>query len=191
MVILPVLLVCCEVFAFQPPLRNEQSHFSLMAATKSSLFDAPTTRRSILAGAGWAAATTFLPKPSEAKYSTYQRREADWEARLASGDVEYGTARSLRQQMRELVPQNSNKSLKFCPNGVTAAVSPLMENKCGDWLAEPSIFGRTEDVAHNSIPGFREGYKHTTVAKQDTERISDRVGFPAYGPDPRLVMFRN
>jgi len=150
----PVLLMWWhnEVFAFQPSLLlgKEAHSTSLMAATKSSLFeDSLTSRRSILVGAGWAVATSFLlpRKAAEAKYSTYKRREADWEARLTSGKVEFGTA-------QELVPQNSTSSLKFCPNGVTPSVSPLMENKCGDWLAAPSIYGRTEDVVHNSIPGF-------------------------------------
>ena len=49
---------------------------------------------------------------------------------------------------------NSEGSKIFCPNGPSAAVSPLMENKCGDRLALPSVYGRTDDVLGNSIPGF-------------------------------------
>lgn len=49
---------------------------------------------------------------------------------------------------------NDEGSKIFCPNGASAAVSPLMENKCGDRQALPSVYGRTEDSMGNSIPGF-------------------------------------
>lgn len=49
---------------------------------------------------------------------------------------------------------NNEASKVFCPNGVSAAVSPLMENKCGDRLAMPSVYGRANDIVGNSIPGF-------------------------------------
>ena len=32
-----------------------------------------------------------------------------------------------------------------------------MENKCGDRQALPSVYGRTEDIMGNSIPGFAGG----------------------------------
>jgi hypothetical protein len=178
-----------EVTAFQPVLRKQSClHPMSLAATKIPLTDAPTTRRNVLAGVGLVAATTFLSKPAEAKYSTYARREVDWDTRMMKGEIKYGTAQSVRKQLAELVPQNSSRSLKFCPNGPTAAVSPLMENKCGDWQAPPSIYGRTEDVVGNSIPGFRKGYVHTTVASRDAKERLSKVGFPSYEPDSRLVM---
>ena len=49
---------------------------------------------------------------------------------------------------------NDEGSKIFCPNGPSAAVSPLMENKCGDRQAMPSVYGRTQDTMGNSIPGF-------------------------------------
>ncbi len=49
---------------------------------------------------------------------------------------------------------NSEGSTIFCPNGASAAVSPLMENKCGDRQALPSVYGRKDDIMGNSIPGF-------------------------------------
>ena len=180
----------CEVLTFQPPLRTPRSHSTTLEATKIPLTtDAPTNRRQILAGAAWATAAKFLSKPAEAKYSTYTRREVDWETRMEKGEIKYGTAQSVRKQLAELVPQNKPRSLKFCPNGPTTAVSPLMENKCGDWETPPSIFGRTEDEVGNSIPGFRKGYVHV-VADRDSQRLSEQVGFPSYGPDPRLVIFK-
>lgn len=149
-----------------------------------------------MVGAAWATAAKLLsPKPAQAKYSTYARREVDWETRMEKGQIRYGTAQSVRRQLAELVPQNKPRSLKFCPNGPTAAVSPLMENKCGDWQAPPSVFGRTEDEVGNSIPGFRKGYVHASVAAKNRDsspqRLSEQVGFPKYGPDPRIVMFKD
>ena len=38
--------------------------------------------------------------------------------------------------------------------GTSSAVSPLMEKKCGDRQALPSVFGRTDDAMGNSVPGF-------------------------------------
>ena len=52
-----------------------------------------------------------------------------------------------------------------------------------------NIYRPRKNLAQGSLA---VGYKHATTAsakQQDTERLSDRVGFPEYGPDPRLVMF--
>jgi hypothetical protein len=49
---------------------------------------------------------------------------------------------------------------------------PRMENKCGDRLAAPSVYGRTQDVVGNSIPGFATSYK------MDLKNIAG--GFPNY-----------
>ncbi|KAL7577632.1 hypothetical protein ACA910_015151 [Epithemia clementina (nom. ined.)] len=114
------------------------------------------------------------PQPSQATYSAYTRREQDWDERQKNGEVQYSSARELRQQLREIVPQNSEKSRIFCPNGPSAAVSPLMENKCGDRMAMPSVYGRSNDAVGNSIPGFSSEWKSTYV-------IADSVGgFPTY-----------
>ena len=69
-------------------------------------------------------------------------------------EVKISTARELRAQLREIAPMNSEGSKIFCPNGESAAVTPMMENKCGDRQALPSVYGRTEDIMGNSIPGF-------------------------------------
>merc|ERR1719253_772203 len=98
--------------------------------------------------------TAFAPQPAEAKYSDYTRREADWDERMKKGEIKVSTAKDLRTQLAEIVPQNSEGSKIFCPNGASAAVSPLMENKCSDTLmALPSVYGRSTDVMGNSIPG--------------------------------------
>ena len=117
---------------------------------------------------------TGIPQPSQATYSAYVHREQDWEERQKNGEVQYSSARELRQQLREMVPQNSETSRIFCPNGPSAAVSPLMENKCGDRQAMPSVYGRSDDALGNSIPGFSSDWKSAYV-------IADSVGgFPTY-----------
>eukprot|EP00980_Cylindrotheca_fusiformis_P028042 scaffold22577_cov122-Cylindrotheca_fusiformis.AAC.21 len=116
-------------------------------------------------------------QPASAKYSDYSRREKDWEERNKSGDIKYSSARQLRAQLQEIVPMNSSSSKIFCPNGPSANVSPLMENKCGDRLATPSVFGRQDDVMGNSIPGFKEGY----FSNGGGSSVSAQVGgFPSY-----------
>lgn len=72
-------------------------------------------------------------------------------------EIQFSSARDLKKQLREIAPMNSENSKVFCPNGPSSAVSPLMENKCGDRMATPSVFGRTEDIVGNSIPGFSGG----------------------------------
>ena len=73
---------------------------------------------------------------------------------------------------------NTSKSLMFCPNGPSSNVSPLMENKCdGDRMATASVFGRTEDIVGNSVPGFKGGkYGGAGVSTS----LANEVGFPAY-----------
>ena len=73
---------------------------------------------------------------------------------------------------------NTENSKVFCPNGPSSAVSPLMENKCGDRMATPSVFGRTEDIVGNSIPGFNGG-KYGGVGSS-TSLAGDVGGFPKY-----------
>merc|ERR1711982_8631 len=93
-----------------------------------------------------------LPQEASASYSAYAAREKDWEARKVSGDIKISSARDLRNQLAELVPQNSEGVKIFCPNGASAAVTPLMENRCSDIrMAAPSVYGRTTDVVGNSI----------------------------------------
>jgi len=125
------------------------------------------------------AGTVLAPQPAEAKYSDYARREKDWEDRKKKGDIKVSTAKDLRRQLAEIAPQNSEGSKIFCPNGASAAVSPLMENKCSDVrMAMPSVYGRTEDVTGNSIPGFKQGYAWNSA---DSSSMSAAVGgFPKY-----------
>lgn len=63
--------------------------------------------------------------------------EKDWQERQEKGQINYKSAGDLRKQLREIAPMNTVDSKIFCPNGPSAAVSPLMENKCGDRLAIP------------------------------------------------------
>ena len=64
---------------------------------------------------------------------------------------------------------NDAGSKIFCPNGPSAAVSPLMENKCGDRQALPSVYGRTEDAMGNSIPGFAGANASTLRAELNAQ----------------------
>ncbi len=92
--------------------------------------------------------------------------------------MQYSTARDLKKALREVAPMNSEKSKVFCPNGMSSAVSPLQENKCGDRLAMPSVYGRSEDIVGNSIPGFREGYPAINNTPGST--LAEAGGFPSY-----------
>ena len=134
-------------------------------------------RREALIGIAAVFTGGSLSQPASAKYSDYSRREKDWEQRLEKGEVKISTARDLRAQLQEIAPMNTANSKIFCPNGPSANVSPLMENKCGDRLATPSVFGRQNDVMGNSIPGFKEGY----FAEGGSSSMSAQVGgFPTY-----------
>ena len=119
------------------------------------------------------------PQSAEAKYSDYARREQDWEERSKKGEIKVSNAKELRKQLAEIVPQNSEGSKIFCPNGASAAVSPLMENKCSDTLmALPSVYGRSNDATGNSIPGFSKGY---AWGPGESSSISASTGgFPKY-----------
>ena len=108
------------------------------------------------------------PDEATASYSAYTHREQDWEQRSKEGKVNYKKASDLRAELRAIVPANTEGSRIFCPNGPSSAVSPLMENRCGDRMATPSVFGRTQDVVGNSIPGFA------------TATTADTGGFPSY-----------
>jgi len=102
---------------------------------------------SVLAGG------TVLGQPADASYTAYTQRENDWKERSEKGEVKISNASQLRAQLREIAPMNEGAAL-FCPNGASAAVTPLMENRCGDRQALPSVYGRTTDAMGNSIPGF-------------------------------------
>lgn len=97
---------------------------------------------------------TVLEQPAEASYSAYTHREEDWKNREANGEIKISSARQLRAKLHEIAPMNDEGSKLFCPNGPSAAVSPLMENKCGDRQALPSVYGRSDDAMGNSVPGF-------------------------------------
>jgi hypothetical protein len=145
---------------------------SALAAEKSSL-----NRRDAMLGIVAAFSSGTWAQPAAAKYSDYSRREKDWQERSQSGEVQYSSARQLRSQLQEIAPMNSASSKIFCPNGAPSNVSPLMENKCGDRLATPSVFGRQDDVMGNSIPGFKEGY----FSDGGSSSMSAQVGgFPSY-----------
>lgn len=124
-------------------------------------------------------ATTVAPSDAQATYSAYTHREEDWQQRQKTGDVQYSSASALRAQLREIAPANVSGRQLFCPNGATASVSPLMENRCGDKLALPSVYGRTEDALGNSIPGFSGGFYDSGM--QFSNAAADTGGLPSYG----------
>eukprot|EP00567_Pseudictyota_dubia_P011416 CAMPEP_0197443608 /NCGR_PEP_ID=MMETSP1175-20131217/9307_1 /TAXON_ID=1003142 /ORGANISM="Triceratium dubium, Strain CCMP147" /LENGTH=212 /DNA_ID=CAMNT_0042974269 /DNA_START=125 /DNA_END=763 /DNA_ORIENTATION=- len=173
---------------------SPSSSAATSSTTTTSLFAAerPSGRREMLSksfgiAAGimsGAAVVASCPEEASATYSAYAAREKDWEERKASGEIQYSTARDLRAQLREIVPQNSEGSKVFCPNGPSAAVSPLMENKCNDRLAMPSVYGRTSDITGNSIPGFSGGKYAPVGAGTITvgSGLDATGGFPTYKP---------
>lgn len=119
------------------------------------------------------------PETAHATYSAYSRREDDWKQRQEEGAVQFSSATSLRSQLREIAPQNTSGRQLFCPNGPTANVSPLMENKCGDRQALPSVYGRTEDTLGNSIPGFAGGFYSSGISTS-MSNSADTGGLPSY-----------
>lgn len=159
-----------ETSAFVQPTFAQNSVDMRTKTTTSTALSAESSssscsRRDALLGVasaaflGVASATVVNPQPAYAKYSDYSRREKDWDERQKTGEVKYSNARELRKQLAEIVPANSEGSKVFCPNGPSAAVSPLMENKCSDVrMALPSVYGRQADVVGNSIPGFSSNY---------------------------------
>lgn len=171
--ILALFLCSYEAMAFVS--QSTSSSF-----TQSTSLNAVGRREAFLGIASALVAGTVVgPQPAEAKYSDYARREKDWEDRKKNGKIQVSSARDLRNQLAEIVPQNSEGSKIFCPNGASAAVSPLMENKCSDTrMAMPSVYGRSNDVTGNSIPGFQKGY---ATSPGGSSSISAAVGgFPKY-----------
>lgn len=145
-----------------------------------------SSRRDILrsmTGVAFGVTTAVVSRTekADASYTGYTQREQDWESRKKSGDVTFSSSSSLKAQLREIAPMNNAKSTIFCPNGPSSAVSPLMENKCNDVQAMPSVFGRTEDVSGNSIPGAANGkiYKGNSMPG-GASSLNAEVGFPSY-----------
>jgi hypothetical protein len=164
------------------------SSSSSSSSSKSSteqVEEGSARRRLVLLGTVTAFSAFFtitvpLVEPAEATYSAYAHREEDWQSRQEKGEIQYSSARQLRNQLKEIAPMNSGSDKIFCPNGPSSAVSPLMENKCGDLLAIPSVYGRTEDVVGNSIPGFRGG-RYSLSGRESSQNLpADVGGFPNY-----------
>jgi hypothetical protein len=149
--------------------------------TTSLLAESPCNRRDAFLGiaAAFGAVMVANPQQANAKYSDYTRREEDWQKRQSKGEIKYSSARDLRTQLAEIVPANSEGSKVFCPNGPSSNVSPLMENKCSDLRqALPSVYGRSNDVMGNSIPGFSSGYDWSSGGGSSIS--ADIGGFPGY-----------
>jgi hypothetical protein len=122
--------------------------------------------------------TLMLPQSATASYSAYAHREEDWQQRIAQNAIQVSNPKQLRSQLREIAPMNEERSRIFCPNGPSAAVSPLMENRCSDIKqATPSVFGRSDDVVGNSIPGFSKEWTSTVFSSS----AADPGGLPEYG----------
>lgn len=173
-----VVLVCCSADAFIAQTSSSRQSTQVAATTQS--------RRNMLGAlVAGAAALATCSQPAQATYSAYTNREKDWETRNKEGNVNYSSAKSLRSQLREIAPMNSEGSKVFCPNGPSANVSPLMENKCSDALAMPSVYGRTQDTVGNSVPGFAGGRYPSNMVGNGSGSINDLGGFPAYQRDVR------
>lgn len=164
--LLVLLCICSDAFVVSPRLtRNTQ-----LSASRRDVFGVLVSGAAALAVGG---------RPAEASYTGFTQREKDWEERQKKGEIVYSTSKSLKAQLREIAPMNSEGSKMFCPNGPSAAVSPLMENRCGDALAMPSVYGRTNDTVGNSIPGFKQSQYPSAVGGSTS--ISAQVGgFPKY-----------
>lgn len=148
------------------------------ASVGTTTTELEASRRDVFLGltAAVTAGLTAAPRPAAASYSAYSNREKDWQERGDRGEIKVSSARELRKQLQEIAPMNDEgRSRIFCPNGPSAAVSPLMENKCGDRMAAPSVYGRQNDALGNSIPGFSSGYDYSGVSA-----ISTGVAFPKY-----------
>jgi hypothetical protein len=165
----------CQAFAPSPASIRPYTVLSMANEELSSI-----NRREAFVGISAAflamTAGAAAPQAASAKYSDYSRREKDWDERKSKGVVKVSSARDLRAQLQEIAPMNSSSSTIFCPNGPSANVSPLMENKCGDRLATPSVFGRTTDSMGNSIPGFKEG----SWTPGSSSVSASTGGFPTY-----------
>jgi len=177
------LLTLSSASAFVPSTSSSSGRpatTSLLKAEEQSSTTADSRRNFLAAAASAvlaaATVTTTTPEPAHATYSAYTHREQDWQQRQTSGDVQYSSARALRSQLAEIAPANSERSRIFCPNGPSSAVSPLMENRCGDQQATASVFGRTQDALGNSIPGFADGYSFSKA-----QAGADAGGMPDYG----------
>ena len=161
---------------------NNAPSTTTMSQTSTSLFaESSCSRRDAFLGMAAAFGTAMVASPEQAsaKYSDYSRREEDWQQRQKNGEVKYSSARDLRRELAEIVPQNSEGSKVFCPNGPSSNVSPLMENKCSDVRqALPSVYGRSNDVMGNSIPGYSAGYDWTAGGGSSISAAAG--GFPGY-----------
>jgi len=153
-----------------PPVDDSSSAVS----TRRSFFKSSAASL-ISSGAFVSTTTTQFPSAANASYSAYTNREKDWEKRVEKGEVKISSARDLKAQLREIAPMNAQSEI-FCPNGPSSNVTPMMENKCSDRQAMPSVYGRQEDIVGNSIPGFSKSYNFGSGAV-----LSGNVDFPDYG----------
>ena len=58
-----------------------------------------------------------------------------------------------------------------------------MENRCSDIrMAMPSVYGRTSDTVGNSIPGFTNEWKSSSLSSSFTnaDAAADIGGLPSY-----------
>lgn len=176
-----LVLTCASASAFvvAQTVRNNDSVMKARMTDKDAMEEAKNGRRRFFQATMAAVVSSAGIAPAHATYSAYSRREDDWKQRQVEGNVQFSSASSLRSQLREIAPQNASGRQLFCPNGPTANVSPLMENKCGDRQALPSVYGRTEDTLGNSIPGFSGGF-YSSGMSTSLSSSADTGGLPSY-----------
>ncbi|CAB9520399.1 expressed unknown protein [Seminavis robusta] len=109
--------------AFAPQARIENRPMTQLHAENPT-----TSRRAAVFGIMGVVGSTLVGNPEEAsaRYSSYAHREQDWQERSSAGQVNFKTAKDLRKELQEIAPMNSSRSKIFCPNGTSAAVSPLV-----------------------------------------------------------------
>jgi hypothetical protein len=196
LMLIAVLLLLCvtaiTVSAFQPnhPKKAFISNLCAQGSDETTTSSITSRRQALVRAFGGGimllgstvTIMTQQPEKSSATYTAYTRREQDWETRKKEGSIEVKTARDLRKQLAEIAPMNNDSRSKiFCPNGQTANVSPLMENKCSDRLAIPSVYGRTEDAVGNSIPGFNGGFYTSGLPSSSSSSLAAELNNVGYG----------
>eukprot|EP00558_Chaetoceros_sp_UNC1202_P002518 CAMPEP_0197243840 /NCGR_PEP_ID=MMETSP1429-20130617/9145_1 /TAXON_ID=49237 /ORGANISM="Chaetoceros sp., Strain UNC1202" /LENGTH=184 /DNA_ID=CAMNT_0042704109 /DNA_START=121 /DNA_END=675 /DNA_ORIENTATION=- len=172
------LTATANAFSTQP-----SSSTSTSTSTSTTCLSAMNDRRAFFRNAAslafGAAFVASNGNEASASYSAYANREKDWQERKDSGDIAFSSPKDLKSQLREIAPMNNESSKMFCPNGPSSNVSPLMENKCGDRMAAPSVYGRSDDIVGNSIPGFDTG-KYPRISSGSTSLTAEAGGFPKY-----------
>lgn len=175
-----LLPTCAQAFCTLQHCSASFSTTRLSAAGNSNTIDRRSLIRTVSGFAFGTVTVSLGGSEASASYSAYANREKDWQERQEKGEIQFSSARDLKAQLREIAPMNNEKSKIFCPNGPSSNVDPMMENKCSDRIALPSVYGRSEDIVGNSIPGFQGGKYAGINSGSLTSLTAETGGFPKY-----------